>query len=538
MDTLITFAEVVALLANPPTLAPRPNFSNLRALRRHMQRGLQRLSCPQSNILGWAGLVMSRAMYSLLTPTPFRLPNDPGPQAVYYGPRVPIVDAQGDEVLDADGNPTYVQVAPLDRATQATIDARFVRSRNYWLSYQNIKRACFNMLDDNIDDAFKVSNSPTLRGWNQSMEIGEILDQITTTYGRPTPNALLQNDMLFRSAYSPADAPETLFRRIEDCQEVQLLGEDEYTPKQLLNNAIRLLLQCGLYTREFEDWDRKAAADKVWTELKTFIQEAYTRRLNATNITAGQHGYVQNAYAALAEESTEEEDDDVQTVITQMAALTTQSQVTAASQAATTSTVTTAINQLVANQQAMSRDQQAMSEQIAAFANVARAPPAAVQFPTQFNIPPINIPHIGNLQGGGNRATRREGRGRGEYGGRQGQSGGRNTRTPFANYVARQAGGGLPTIAAIPTTGVPFRGTGPGAANATHSNIVKRYANMNACFSCGFDVETGHTSKTCPATWRRANHQEGYNRNNAQQYIAAGYDACTKAMHKTQYPNF
>ena len=94
MDTLITFDEVVALLANPPTLAPRPNFSNLRALRRHMQRGLQRLSCPQSNILGWAGLVMSRAMYSLLTPTPFRLPNDPGPQAVYYGPRVPIVDTR------------------------------------------------------------------------------------------------------------------------------------------------------------------------------------------------------------------------------------------------------------------------------------------------------------------------------------------------------------------------------------------------------------------------------------------------------------
>jgi hypothetical protein len=81
---------------------------------------------------------MSRAMYSLLTLTPFWLPNDPGPQAVYYGPRVPIVNAHGDAVLDADSNPTYVPVPPLDRATQATIDVQFVRSRNYWLSYQNI----------------------------------------------------------------------------------------------------------------------------------------------------------------------------------------------------------------------------------------------------------------------------------------------------------------------------------------------------------------------------------------------------------------
>jgi hypothetical protein len=43
--------------------------------------------------------------------------------------------------------------------------------------------------------------------------------------------------------------------------------------------------------------------------------------------------------------------------------------------------------------------------------------------------------------------------------------------------------------------------------------------------------------KTCPAPWRRANHQEGWDRNNAGQYIGAGYDVCTKAMHKSQLPN-
>jgi hypothetical protein len=338
---------------------------------------------------------MSQAMYALLTPTPFQLPNNLGDQAVYYGPRVPVVNAQGAHVLDAAGNPMYVPQPPLDRAAQATINARFIRVCNYWLLYQNIKQACFNMLDDNIDDAFKVSNSPKLRGWNQLMEIMEILEQITMTYGCPMPNALLQNNMLFCSAYLPADAPETLFRHIKDCQEVQLLGEDEYTPKQLLNKAIQLLLQCRLYTRNFKDWDRKPKVDQVWTELKTFIKEAYTGCLNMTNITAGQQGYVQNAYTTLAKESTNDEDNDVQTVITQMAALTMQSKMMATSTAATTLVVTSAINQLAANQQAM-------LQQIAALANVARAPPAAVQFPTQFNIPPIS-----NFQGGGNRQQRR-----------------------------------------------------------------------------------------------------------------------------------
>ena len=111
-------------------------------------------------------------------------------------------------------------------------------------------------------------------------------------------------------------------------------------------------MQTGLYTRDFEDWDCKIATDKIWTNLKTFIQEPYTRRLNATSITTGAQGYVHNAYTALTEES-DDEDDDVHMVITQMAALTTQSQLTASTAAETNTLVTTAINQLAANQQAI-----------------------------------------------------------------------------------------------------------------------------------------------------------------------------------------
>ena len=226
----------------------------------------------------------------------------------------------------------------------------------------NIQQAVYNLLDDNIDDVFKVSNNPALVGWNPAMEVRDIFDQITSIYGRPVPAALLQNDMLFWSVYSPQDAPEVLFRRIKDCQEVQILGEDPYTAQQLLNNAGRLLLQCGLYTRDFEDWDRKIAADKIWTNLKAFVQECYTRRLNATSITAGLQGYVQNAFAALGEES-DEDDDNVQTVITQMAALTTQSQLTANTMAETHASVMATINQLAANQQVMQQQFAAFTTQ-------------------------------------------------------------------------------------------------------------------------------------------------------------------------------
>ena len=165
-------------------------------------------------------------MYSLLTTTLFWLPTDLGPWAIYYPPRVPIIDAQGDPVLNAAGLPTFQAQPTIDCAEQATINACFKRAKNYWESYMNICRVVFNCLDNDIDDAFKVSDDLALVGWNPLMEPRDMFDQITATYGRPTPAALLQKNTLFRSVYSPQDAPKVLFWRIEDCQEVQILGED------------------------------------------------------------------------------------------------------------------------------------------------------------------------------------------------------------------------------------------------------------------------------------------------------------------------
>ena len=81
---------------------------------------------------------MSRAMYGLLTTSPFRIPTDSGLLAIYYPARIPIVDAQGDPVLDGLGMPTYQAQPAIRWAEQATIDMRFKRAKNYWESYRNV----------------------------------------------------------------------------------------------------------------------------------------------------------------------------------------------------------------------------------------------------------------------------------------------------------------------------------------------------------------------------------------------------------------
>ena len=157
--------------------------------------------------------------------------------------------------------------------------------------------------------------------------------------------------------------------------------------------------------------------------------------------------------------------------------------------------------------------------------------------PTTPTPPPMqqfNIPNFGTFQSTGlGVGGRQGGRGRGEQ-----ANTGRQGCTPFANFMGRGGQGGLPPTGGGRGGGVaPFaQQNAPRNAAPMYSNIIKRYANWKICFSCGFDIEDGHTSKTCPTPWRRVNHQEGYMRANSGQYISAGYEACTKVMHKSQLP--
>jgi hypothetical protein len=215
-------------------------------------------------------MVMAREQYSLLTNIPFHLPTNPGAAAIYA---CTVVTGQ------------LVNNTPLSRTEQASIDTLFNQRKHYFLSMQNIKRVCFTALDAIINDAFKVSHDPTVQGWQAGIRVINIIDQLSLIYRQPTPAALEANDHIFRSPTSAADAPEVLFRRMEECAKKALLGQNPYT------NTIRLLLTTGLYIRAFEDWDKLVNAAKTWIELRRLIQEAFQRRLNTTASTAGHQGY-------------------------------------------------------------------------------------------------------------------------------------------------------------------------------------------------------------------------------------------------------
>jgi hypothetical protein len=76
------------------------------------------------------------------------------------------------------------------------IDSTFVREKNYFLSFKNIAQACFRMFDENVGVHFKVSNTPTLTGWNSTMTIIEILNQLQDLYDKPNMMTLFKQHIV------------------------------------------------------------------------------------------------------------------------------------------------------------------------------------------------------------------------------------------------------------------------------------------------------------------------------------------------------
>ena len=71
--------------------------------------------------------------------------------------------------------------------------------------------------------------------------------------------ALFHNNTLFCSAFQATDAPEMLFHQIKQCQEIQMIAQDPYTPTKIINNMVRLLMLSGIFPlKEFDTWETMA----------------------------------------------------------------------------------------------------------------------------------------------------------------------------------------------------------------------------------------------------------------------------------------
>ncbi len=266
----------------------------------------------------------------------------------------------------------------------------FDRAKNYFLSYKNIPRACFRMLDANVLVQFKVSNNTALTGWTSTMSIIDILAQLQGLYSKPNMMTLYSNNTLFHIPMTPGNSPEMLFYQLKQCQEIQRISKLPYSNDQIIANAIRILPTSNIFPlKEFDTWE--AMATKMYPALKTFFHEVYGRCLTAIELhsTTGQNGYTNNTiYNAFKNNDKDTNNDTVTTtvMVPQAVAATTTSSSFGTSPStnfAGNAEIAAAINQLSSNQMAIMSQMATMSFALATIQATRRASSTFLVLPFQ-----------------------------------------------------------------------------------------------------------------------------------------------------------
>lgn len=263
--TLAMATETIGAL---PSLHPRPNHSNIRALERDLFDKLQAIQSAQSDEWGYRGLAEQPAEYAMKSATPWTDANNPGPHR------------------------------PVGLNAQLTRDAETIydAGKMEYLSQLNVTQAIINALNVAVPKEFKrgTNAAGTIMGagpYRNNNNPRAILLVLRTLYGRPTPAEKQANNALFGAPWNPADPIETYFDRLEDCFVTAIIATPPYTMAQMMDMAIMTLQITGLYSVALTEWERTPPIDKTWDALKSHFAAAYNLRLISGTTTAGHAGY-------------------------------------------------------------------------------------------------------------------------------------------------------------------------------------------------------------------------------------------------------
>ncbi len=118
------------------------------------------------------------------------------------------------------------------------------------------------MLDQNINNHFKVLNDPTLIGCNPTMSIQLILAQFEALYGKPGDQWMWNKDKVFPANFLPNDAPELMFIALNSAHTYAVDYKHCASPSTVRDVPDEKVQ--GL----------EATSNKTWRTLKTFIHGA------------------------------------------------------------------------------------------------------------------------------------------------------------------------------------------------------------------------------------------------------------------------
>jgi hypothetical protein len=102
-----------------------------------------------------------------------------------------------------------------------------------------------------------------------------MFDPLFLSYDSIVDVDLEHNFENMRNAWDPQQTVETLFKQIQDYVEYAEAGGVTIGPTQQISVAYTNIFATGSCMIACRRWNKKVAADKTWTNLKTHFAAAY-----------------------------------------------------------------------------------------------------------------------------------------------------------------------------------------------------------------------------------------------------------------------
>jgi uncharacterized phage-associated protein len=259
-DFLASFPE------SPTKIDGQPTYTSLTQLRNVLKRNGASVPCINGGgAHGYLGIVVSAILYDTIAPnTPFVIPAQPPVQP------------------DLQGATTSAQIA--ERRT------RWEQHVHSHQEYNNISNALKKQITTAIDAQYLRAIRDRHVGF-ANKTVQAILDFLFQSYGRITPQQLIENQKTMMSPWDPNTPFEQLIDQLEDGSEFADAGSQPITDSQILTMAYTLVHQTGMYFQELKDWRAKPVEQHSWTNFKTHMLEAQIELRLQQQATSGRQGY-------------------------------------------------------------------------------------------------------------------------------------------------------------------------------------------------------------------------------------------------------
>jgi len=196
-----------------------------------------------------------------------------------------------------DAYPTDPQnPGPIPTMSEEMSDAQWQNHKTSWEYFKKIHND-FNTMNSALTDRFVSLIEPaytkdytTSRLRNPNQQFREAFAYFVGKYGATNEGERADNKDRMKAAWTLQDGWERLEQQIEDSQLFALFAHHAITDHELVDTAIGVIGQTGLFANQYEQWHESPDDQKTWNHFKSFWKAKIKLKAD-TSLNASQFGY-------------------------------------------------------------------------------------------------------------------------------------------------------------------------------------------------------------------------------------------------------